>query len=547
MAEAVEGLFPKVQKESMKASQLFAISSSSMASYFADSETRKNKLLEERLGLYREIDSAFSKQESKNNLTNTLENIGKLLGIGGGAALLRGAKGKVSGGAKPSKLLGGARVTTGMGGTPGLGAESRNIIKGFKLPQLPGAGLLRRVPILSTALTGLDYAERVNEGQTQSQATIGSVATTVGGLASAQGTATLLAPLLVAPIPGAQILYGLAVLGAGIAGALGTQKLTDKLTGADQVQKNQKDKLEDRLQIEEQKQKKVKDETTPFSYALDNFERIVDKFASIQPDSLFTGEETGLRAPGQIIPTQPIIPPGEGGTFFPLPGGTLSTEEVGVPGGEYGTDRPYGPHSGQDIGGLPPGSPVVAFKSGIAYLEGKDKYGQDVIVINHGEGMFTKYRHVNATVQHNQPVSGGQQIGVLGPATKEWQEHLHFEVLHGGPDSYGEGKDTVDPRPYLEKAQKINVPLDKRQTYGQAQEIYDQEKAKIEAERRRQQELNRQKPKPDPNISFIPINGTQPVRSFSEQTPGETLISVVSEKSGLSYGNVFSLGLDRFS
>lgn len=540
---------PEIGKESIKTSKLFAMSSESMRRYFSDSNTRRNKLLEERLALYRDIDNAFSSEKASNNVTNTLSNIGKLLGLGGaaagGRALMKGAR-VTGGGAKPSRLFGGARVTTGKGGTPGLGQTSRNIFKSFRLPQIPGGGALRRVPILGAALTGLDYAERVGEGQTQTQAAIGSVATTAGGIASAKATAVLLSPLLASPIPGSQIVYGLAVLGAGIAGALGTQKLTDKLTGADKVQEKRKTQLEDRLKAQEKKQKELIQEGTPFSDLLDDFERIIDKFSLLKPDSLFVGEEDGgeIQPPGPIVPTQPIIPSGTE-TFFPLPGGILSTSEVGVPGGEYGAEREYGGHSGQDIGGLPAGSPVVAFKSGVAYLEGKDKFGQDVIVINHGDGMFTKYRHVNATVENNQPVTGGQQIGVLGPATKDWVEHLHFEILQGGTESYGPNKKTVDPRPVLQNTTKIEKPLDVRRTYSEQQSQYDQEKAKLEAERLRQQKLNNKKQ--DPKISFVPINSSQPVRTFSEQQGSPPPILLATGQPGLTFGNVLSLGLDRFS
>ena len=541
----------EVTKESIKTSKLFAISSESMRKYFADSNSRRNKLLEERISLYRDIDNAFSSQKASNNVTNTLSNIGKLLGLGGaaagGGALMKGAR--VSGsGAKPSRLFGGARVTTGRGGTPGLGQASRNIFKSFKLPQLPGGGVLKRFPILGAALTGLDYAERVEEGQTQTQAAIGSVATTAGGIASAKATAVLLSPLLAAPIPGSQIVYGLAVLGAGIAGALGTQKLTDKLTGADKVQQNTKIKLEDRLKIQEKKQEQLKLQKTPFSDLLDDFERIIDKFQTLRPDSFFLSDEgSGLEDFKNIIPTEPVIPQGNGETFFPLPGGVLSTSEVGIPGGEYGADRTYGGHSGQDIGGMPPGSPVVAFKSGVAYLEGKDKFGQDVIVIDHGEGLFTKYRHINATVQNKQPISGGQQIGVLGQATKDWVEHLHFEVLQGGTQSYGPNKNTIDPLPILEKTTKITKPLSLESTYNEAQSRYDQEKAKLEAEKLRQEKLNRRKAKPNPDISFVPINSRQPVRTFSEQQGSPPPIILSAGESDLTFTRVLSLGLDRFT
>ena len=56
---------------------------------------------------------------------------------------------------------------------------------------------------------------------------------------ASKATATALSPLLVTPVPGARILYGIAVLGSGIMGSMAGSQLAasgaDKLTGADKV------------------------------------------------------------------------------------------------------------------------------------------------------------------------------------------------------------------------------------------------------------------------------------------------------------------------
>ena len=99
--------------------------------------------------------------------------------------------------------------------------------KTIKKTKIPGvvSGASRAVGV---AGYGLDIASRKSQGQSTTQA----VAAPTGGLAGAslmsKGAAKTLAPLLAAPFPGARPLYGLGVLGAGIAGYTGGAGLVDK-------------------------------------------------------------------------------------------------------------------------------------------------------------------------------------------------------------------------------------------------------------------------------------------------------------------------------
>ena len=67
---------------------------------------------------------------------------------------------------------------------------------------------------LNIASAGLEFGFRT-EGQTNTQAAVGTAADAVGGTGFVASKATAIAlspPLLVTPIPGARILYGVSVL-----------------------------------------------------------------------------------------------------------------------------------------------------------------------------------------------------------------------------------------------------------------------------------------------------------------------------------------------
>lgn len=108
----------------------------------------------------------------------------------------------------------------------------------------------------------------------------------------------------------------------------------------------------------------------------------------------------------------------------------------------YGYRNPsisgWGFHGGIDIiryGGSS-GVPVVASASGtvISAVNGWSGYGHTV-VISHGNGITTRYAHMQAgsiCVRPGQYVYRGQQIGRIGSTGNSTGPHLHFEVLVGG-------------------------------------------------------------------------------------------------------------------
>jgi murein DD-endopeptidase MepM/ murein hydrolase activator NlpD len=92
----------------------------------------------------------------------------------------------------------------------------------------------------------------------------------------------------------------------------------------------------------------------------------------------------------------------------------------------------FGRHTGIDIAGSI-GSPVQAADNGTVTSAGWDGgYGR-CIVINHGNGLSTRYAHLSKiSVSPGESVSRGQTIGARGSTGNSTGPHLHFEVMSGG-------------------------------------------------------------------------------------------------------------------
>lgn len=105
-------------------------------------------------------------------------------------------------------------------------------------------------------------------------------------------------------------------------------------------------------------------------------------------------------------------------------------------------DCPSGYHTGLDIGGNEPGTPIRSAGAGLAYsFEDADRYGNHVIV-QHLGGLATLYGHMTRTsVGWAQPVQSGEIIGFVGSTGNSTGPHLHFEVRYAG--------NPLDPMPYL--------------------------------------------------------------------------------------------------
>ncbi|HHV64960.1 MAG TPA: peptidoglycan DD-metalloendopeptidase family protein [Peptococcaceae bacterium] len=103
--------------------------------------------------------------------------------------------------------------------------------------------------------------------------------------------------------------------------------------------------------------------------------------------------------------------------------------------------RGGGFHSGIDINGST-GQPYVAAADGKVVAAGwSGNYGR-MILIDHGNGVATRYAHSSQLlVSVGQTVSKGQTIGYVGSTGRSTGPHLHFEVIINGS--------TVNPLNYL--------------------------------------------------------------------------------------------------
>ena len=91
------------------------------------------------------------------------------------------------------------------------------------------------------------------------------------------------------------------------------------------------------------------------------------------------------------------------------------------------------------------GSPIFAAARGrVAFVGQRNGYG-NVVEIDHGNGLRTRYAHMSAFRAHvGDRVMAGQLIGAVGSTGRSTGPHLHFEVrLNDQP---------VNPRPFLEVA-----------------------------------------------------------------------------------------------
>lgn len=105
----------------------------------------------------------------------------------------------------------------------------------------------------------------------------------------------------------------------------------------------------------------------------------------------------------------------------------------------------YGPrgdnHTGVDIDGET-GDPVWAAKAGTVVAAGYNgSYGNEV-VIDHGDGIKTRYAHMESIlVSTGDEIAIGQQVGTEGSTGNSTGSHLHFEVIING--------NHTDPLPYI--------------------------------------------------------------------------------------------------
>jgi murein DD-endopeptidase MepM/ murein hydrolase activator NlpD len=136
----------------------------------------------------------------------------------------------------------------------------------------------------------------------------------------------------------------------------------------------------------------------------------------------------------EILRQQSVTP-----SIWPVEGGRL-TDGFGDrrnPFGGYSSEF----HAGQDIA-TNYGTPVIATANGVVTFAGcQSGYGQ-VVVIDHGDGLTTRYghlSHIDAVIGQN--ITRGDMVGKVGSTGRSTGPHVHYEIrINDEP---------VDPTPYL--------------------------------------------------------------------------------------------------
>lgn len=98
-------------------------------------------------------------------------------------------------------------------------------------------------------------------------------------------------------------------------------------------------------------------------------------------------------------------------------------------------------HKGLDFAGEE-GAAVVATGSGVVtWADSRFGYG-NLVEIDHGDGIITRYGHNKALVVNvGDIVTKGQQIGLMGSTGRSTGPHVHYEVIQKGKQ--------IDPLPYV--------------------------------------------------------------------------------------------------
>jgi murein DD-endopeptidase MepM/ murein hydrolase activator NlpD len=98
-------------------------------------------------------------------------------------------------------------------------------------------------------------------------------------------------------------------------------------------------------------------------------------------------------------------------------------------------------HKGLDFAGKE-GEPVLATGAGVVTWSGS-RYGYgELVEINHGDGLVTRYGHnKELNVKIGDVVTKGQDIAVMGNTGRSTGAHVHYEVISKGKQQ--------DPLPYV--------------------------------------------------------------------------------------------------
>lgn len=206
--------------------------------------------------------------------------------------------------------------------------------------------------------------------------------------------------------------------------------------------------------------------------ATSKFELLQTKLSFLDTTQRKLAETSGIARSNEVIKSVGQGGPGEMGTLLDIEQATealetelreikvvydrsqlrLASTPTGWPVRGYISDgfgsrrNPFGGggyemHSGLDIA-TNHGAPINATADGIVLFAGSYQGYGNVVVLDHGYGLTTRYAHMSSIeVEVGQHVTRGKKIGAVGSTGRSTAPHCHYEVrLHDRP---------VDPIHYL--------------------------------------------------------------------------------------------------
>ncbi len=121
-------------------------------------------------------------------------------------------------------------------------------------------------------------------------------------------------------------------------------------------------------------------------------------------------------------------------------------------------NTPNCPHFGVDLR-MRVGTPVKAVNKGIIALVARFRLEGNMIILNHGAGIFSVYMHLSKMIaKEGQVVERGQVIGFSGRTGAGVKEaHLHFNMMDNG--KYKDYYNYVDPSNFIDTVNEIVIAL----------------------------------------------------------------------------------------
>ncbi len=141
--------------------------------------------------------------------------------------------------------------------------------------------------------------------------------------------------------------------------------------------------------------------------------------------------------PGGVATKRPT--PTQGHAAYALSAAPLTTPPLDGPMTSSSFGRRVDPlesdvrqHNGLDLA-APAGAPVRAAGAGIVRFAGDAGSYGNLVVVDHGGGLETRYAHLSAVaVKAGEPLAAGATVGAVGQTGRATGPHLHFEVRRGG-------------------------------------------------------------------------------------------------------------------